>query len=199
MRIPILLVCFSCLYSTLCFGQPTILQNRLSSIIDSLYSADQETALIKPADSAAIAYQRVIRTNFPIVENILKVYGYPGFDLVGVESSDRYFTLVQHSDFNLPFQKKALRLMKRQVSRKNASGKNFAFLTDRIQINNGDLQTYGTQIIMSGDTKLKPTKNIENLNSRREKVGLPPIENYLAKCNEVFFQLNPELTPVGNN
>lgn len=177
----------------------TLSKEQLPSLIDSLYRADQSTVNIRPVDSAAAAYQRVIRTNFPYVSAIFRQYGFPGFDLVGKETSDKYFLLVQHSDFEPGFQLKVLQSMKQEVSKQNASGQNFAYLTDRTELNNGRPQVYGTQVIMSGDTKIKPCIDTLNLNQRRKSVGLSTIEAYIEKCNDIFYQMNPnEKRPVKN-
>lgn len=191
--------CLTLLVTSSSFGQTKKLNIELSKLIDSLYMADQRTAEIRPGDSAAAAFQRVIRTNFPIVKTILEKYGFPGYDLTGKESSGNYFLLVQHSDFDLAFQKKALKLMKQQVHNKNASGQNYAYLIDRININEGKPQVYGTQIIMSGDTKIKPCIDIANLDKRRKSVGLTSIKEYLKKCNDTFYEMNPQEKKSGSN
>ncbi|WP_125916347.1 DUF6624 domain-containing protein [Hymenobacter coccineus] len=187
-----LIFCFVIFHAHCSIGQTMGSNHKLSSVIDSLYAADQSTAKIKPADSAAAAYQRVIRTNFPTVKKILDTYGYPNFTLVGQESSDHYFTLVQHSDFNQDFQQRVLKIMRREVDNKNASGKQYAFLTDRIATTKGDPQVYGTQVLMSGNSKVKPCISPAELNKRRKSVGLEPIEDYLKKCNEAFYEMNPQ-------
>ncbi|MBS1649984.1 MAG: hypothetical protein JSR09_09800 [Bacteroidetes bacterium] len=180
-------------------NQYHLIKGNLRSRIDSLYQADQATVKIKPADSAAAAYQRTIRNNFPTVSYIFKKFGFPGYDLVGRETSNKYFLLVQHSDFNLNFQQEVLQAMKKQVERKNASGQDFAYLTDRIEINNGRPQIYGTQVLMSGNTKTKPCIDTLNLDNRRKTVGLSPIKVYLEQCNETFYQMNPQERPNKSN
>lgn len=174
------------------FGQNKKLNTDLVHTIDSLYKADQDCANIRPADSAAAKYQRVIRTNFPIIKSIIDKHGFPGYDLAGKEGSANYFLLVQHSDFNVDFQKRALKLMKKQVDKKNASGSTYAFLVDRVELNSGKKQIYGTQVQMGrSGTKLKPCIDTLNLDKRRKAVGLMPIKEYLQKCDEAFKEMNP--------
>lgn len=184
-----LMLCMST--TCLMFGQSEKTNTQLAKLVDSLYFADQATAQIKPPDSAAAAYQRVIRSNFAPVKQILETHGYPGYDLLGKESSNRYFLLVKHSDFDPGFQKKALKLMKKQVLKKNASGQAYAALIDRTNINAGKPQVYGTQVIMGRNTQIKPCKDLKNLDKRRQSVGLEPISEYLQKCNDVFYDMNP--------
>ena len=192
MRALLLVVCLTVFIVSHSVGQTPSGNHRLSGIIDSLYTADQNTVKIKPADSAAAAFQRMIRTNFPTVKRILDTYGYPTYTLVGEESSKHYFLLVQHSDFDLKFQQQALKTMRRAVISKNASGQQYAYLSDRIALNEGKPQVYGTQVLMSGNTRVKPCIAPDKLNNRRKSVGLEPIEEYLKKCNAVFYEMNPK-------
>lgn len=165
----------------------------LSRLIDSLKTEDQKPVTLTNADSATAAYQRVIRRNFPAVKNILEQHGFPGYNLVGTVSSHNYWLLVQHSDFNVRFQKNALARMKKEVKKKNASGQDYAYLVDRIALNEGRKQLYGTQVIMGeGGTKLKPCRNISDLDKRRMQVGLTPIKEYLKKADAYFYELNKD-------
>lgn len=192
MRAVLLTFCCTIFQAFNSVGQTPTFNQKLAGVIDSLYLADQNTILIKPADSAAAAFQRIIRTNFPTVKRILDTYGYPTYALVGEESSKHYFLLVQHSDFNLKFQQQVLKVMWPAVVNKNASGQQYAYLIDRIAINQGQPQVYGTQVLMSGNTTVKPCISPDKLNIRRKSVGLEPIEEYLKKCNAFFYEMNPK-------
>jgi hypothetical protein len=187
-----LILCLIILNSLHAACQTTGSNQKLSGVIDSLFAADQNTVKIKPSDSAAAAFQRVIRRNFPTVKRILDTYGYPSYALVGQESANHYFTLVQHSDFNQDFQQQVLKVMRRGVKNGSASGKQYAFLTDRIATAKNEPQVYGTQVLMSGNSKVKPCIAPDKLNKRRKSVGLEPIEEYLTKCNALFYQMNPQ-------
>jgi len=163
----------------------------LSKQIDSLKEEDQKP--VKMKDKAVAEFQLAIHRNFPLVKNILDKYDFPGYDLVGKESSDNYWILVQHSDFDLEFQKRALKLMKVQLDKSNASGQYYAYLIDRISINEGRPQTYGTQVNMSEKgTKIKPCIDTLTLDERRASVGLPPIKEYLKKCDEAYYEMNKD-------
>ena len=173
-------------------AQQTPKHPELVRIVDSLYNEDQNCQYIKPVDSAVAAYQRAIHARFPEMKRIVDTYGFPGYDMLGKEGAGHFFVLVQHSDFDVAFQKKALELMKPQVKKGNASGQSYAYLTDRVEINEGRLQIYGTQVNMSANTQPKPCIDPKNLDKRRKSVGLSPIKDYLEQCNEAYFQLNPQ-------
>lgn len=172
----------------------TVDKQQLTKLIDSMHHADQSCVNIQPVDSAAAVFKRVNESNFPFIESIFQQYGFPGYDFIGEEFSDKYFVLVQHSDKHVEFQQEVLQKMKKEVAKQNASGQNFAFLSDRIEINNGRPQIYGTQVYMSGNTTLKPCIDTANLDIRRKSVGLEPIQDYINQCNEVFYMLNPQET-----
>ena len=189
-KIAAFLLCLT-LTSVDTFGQKMKLNKNLSHFIDSLKTADQRPLAIKNADSAGKAFQKIIRSNFPSIRTIAKKYGFPGYDLVGIESSNNYWLLVQHSDFDVPFQKRILKLMKVQVDRKNASGQNYAYLIDRINLNERKQLVYGIQVNMGENgTTIKPCINTFNLDKRRLSVGLTPIKEYLKKCDEMFYEMN---------
>ena len=199
LKIATLLFCFFVMtFST--FGQSKKFNAVLSKQIDSLKNVDQSPLKMKNSDSAAKEFQKIIRSNFPIIKNIADKFQFPGYDLVGKESSNNYWMLVQHSDFDVAFQKQMLKLMKLKVDKKNASGQNYAYLIDRINLNEGKQQIYGTQIIMGeGGTKLKPCFDTLNLDKRRLSVGLNPIKEYLKQCDEMFYEMNKDrIKPIEN-
>lgn len=73
--------------------------------------------------------------------------------------------------------------------KENASKVNFAYLADRVKVNTQLEQVYGTQMELNEDeTSYQPKKCIElqNLNQRRQAMGLPSIEEYIQMMNSRF-------------
>ena len=117
---------------------------------------------------------------------IINKYGFPGNSLVGADGSNGFWAIVQHSDDDPMFQQKVLKLMRKEVKLKNASGENFALLQDRVLINQGHKQLYGTQLrrdLKTHQVKPLPTRDSLNVDSRRKAVGLPPLKEYLKLFN----------------
>lgn len=110
-KIEILFLCLA-VTTVHTFGQTKKFNKNLSQLIDILKNANQSPLMIKNADSAQQAFKKIIRSNFLSVKAIADKYGFPGYDLVGKESSNNFWLLVQHSDFDVPFQKRILKLMK---------------------------------------------------------------------------------------
>lgn len=137
----------------------------------------------------------VFTTNKVFLEKVLKKYGYPGYDLVGKEGEKNYWVMAQHCDFDPQFQSIVLEKLKQQVEIENADGRNFGLLTDRVNLNSGKKQVYGTQVTYvreTGQAIPKPLTDSLNVNERRKSVGLEPIEEYLNRMTESHFQMNKE-------
>lgn len=184
-------------------GQNKIKNPELAKFIDGLAVEDQRPyERVKKGEitsqQAEKDFQEVTAKNLVHLKNIVKKYGYPSHTLVGESSSHNFWLMVQHSDSDLKFQKKLLKLMFKEVKRANASARDYAYLADRVRINSGEPQLYGTQIVVK-DTKkgyqLKPVFQPEKLNERRRQMGLPPFEEYLEKANKIFFELNKDRLP----
>ena len=66
------------------------------------------------------------------------------FDFSSFDEDDweNYWLLCQHCDFNLPFQKKALQMIKKNLGTNND---HYKYLSDRISMATTGRQKYGTQ------------------------------------------------------
>ncbi|MFO0357756.1 MAG: DUF6624 domain-containing protein [Sphingobacteriaceae bacterium] len=177
----------------------------LIQIIDSLIIEDQKyRSLIRHYDNThskensnelernLIARKMKLTDSLNYFElvKIIEKFGYPNFDLVGEESSNNFWALVQHQDRHISFQDSVLKLLKKEVDNNKASKSNYAYLVDRLLVNKNKKQIYGTQVRLNrkGDTyEPEPVKDKKNLNKRRAEMGLTPIEEYIKKMNTKFF------------
>jgi len=120
------------------------------------------------------------------VKAIFRKYGYPSYALVGKVGSSCFWTIVQHCDDDVNFQQNVLVAMDKEVRRHNASGENYAYLKDRVLVNQGHKQLYGTQLKLNPKTHLYealPMENPANVDTRRKAVGLSPLSDYLKQNN----------------
>ena len=120
---------------------------------------------------------------------IIKSVGYPNYDKVGEISSRNFWLLSQHQDANVEFQDSVLTLMKIEVDKGKAPADNYAYLLDRVRINSGKKQVYGTQMELDSINhtfKPKPIEENSNLNNLRKAMGLPSIEEYTKIMNEHY-------------
>ncbi len=128
--------------------------------------------------------------NYFQVKEIFAKYGFPNYDLVGEKGSSDFWLLVQHQDRHPSFQDSVLAKMKIEVDSGKASASNYAYLVDRVKVNTGQPQVYGTQMQMNSDTTSFEPKNViepDKLNERRKSVGLDSIESYIQTMNEHNF------------
>jgi len=118
-----------------------------------------------------------------IVSKIIDKYGWLGNDKIGTEANQTLFLGIQHIDDTI-VQNKYLPVLKEAVKNGDAEPWHFAFLTDRILMNQGEKQIYGTQTIISKDPKLSyvvPLQNPEKVDELRKEIGLDPLNDYLQE------------------
>lgn len=138
----------------------------------------------------------VYRSHQKRLAEILQEYGYPGFDLVGKDGSSDYWMMVQHSDHNPDFQKEVLGKMKIEIGKENADPLEYGLLVDRVNINTGKAQLYGTQVEYDFDIARAFPKNLAdsaNVNKRRKSLGMEPLEEYLNEMTLINFEVNKKL------
>jgi len=137
----------------------------------------------------------VFTTHQKRLKQIFDQHGFVGFDLAGEEGSQNFWLMVQHSDHDPDFQKEVLNKMKIQVDNKNAKPSNYGLLVDRVRLNTGQKQVYGTQVTYNMETGQAFPKSLEdslNVNERRKSVELEPIEDYLNVMTQMHFEMNKE-------
>lgn len=128
------------------------------------------------------------------LKEIFDKHGFVGFDLAGEEGSFNFWLMVQHSDHNPDFQGKVLADMRIKMEKRNASKRNYAYLTDRVNKNLGKKIIYGTQVSYNeyGQAISRPLEDSANVNERRAEVGLESIEEYLNRMTVSHFEMNKE-------
>jgi hypothetical protein len=128
------------------------------------------------------------------LEEIFNQYGYPGYSLVGEKGEKNFWLMIQHCDSDPAFQSRVLEKLKIEVEKVNADVRHIGLLTDRVKINIGEKQVYGTQVTYNSMGQAYP-KNLAasaNVNNRRAEVRLEPIEEYLNKMTKMYFEMNKE-------
>lgn len=129
-----------------------------------------------------IEIKKVINAkNLQLLKNIMQEFGWPAPLAVGSTGSMAAFLVIQHSD-DLKAQKEVLAILLHSCESNEIDCRNYAYLYDRIAVNEGKSQLYGTQVIFKEETKkyeLLPVENIEGLENRRKKFHLEPIRDYL--------------------
>lgn len=182
-------------------AQTPVLYPRLSKTLDSLAYVDQwpmQRLMQQQPDSAGRDLVQVEKDNYarhqPVLEQMVRRYGYPGFRQVGEKSANNFWLLVQHADAHPDFQRRVLQLMLVEVKRKNVNPSNYAYLTDRVAINAGQPEEYGTQVEYKGPglgrAVPKSLRDPARVNQRRAAIGMDPLEKYLEMMTQLHVQMN---------
>lgn len=116
------------------------------------------------------------------LKEIIKAFGFPTRQLVGKDAMRGIFYIIQHADGDTAWQKSQLPNIALAAENGDLSQKNYAYLYDRIQVNQGLPQRYGTQFAkvdpVNKIIELRPMEDLDNLDNRRRAIGLTPIEVY---------------------
>lgn len=143
--------------------------------------ADQDMRIDAQAGKREFDKNIDIKNTERLKQIIDKLGGWPTISLVGEEASYAAWLIAQHADHEIDFQEECLNLMLK--NKKEVLPQNIAYLTDRVAVNRDQLQTYGTQFWVNEKGKLvpRPIKDVDDLESRRKKVGMEPFSIYEKK------------------
>jgi uncharacterized protein DUF6624 len=142
----------------------------------------------KQPDSVLIArMQRVDAENTKWLAEMMGRRGWLGPSVVGQDGAAAALLLVQHADADTAFQARVLSLLARAYRAGQATGQQFALLTDRVATARGAPQVYGTQVaLVAGRAVLKPIVDSARVDARRASVGLPPLRDYLRLIDSAY-------------
>lgn len=126
------------------------------------------------------------QSNLQKMKQVVRKFGWPTISLVGKRASQMAWLIVQHADTDLVFQKKCLRLMIKAAKTGEVTLQDVAYLADRVLINQGKPQVYGTQFYKDRDGQWvpRPIKNTDKLEERRKRVGLESFKIYRQKMSK---------------
>ncbi|WDZ86714.1 DUF6624 domain-containing protein [Micromonospora cathayae] len=162
--------------------------DELAALADELTAMTDEDRSRQPGAlgpdlPARLAYREVTTRNADRLATILDRYGWPGRSLVGAEAARRAWLVAAHADRQLDVQRRALRLMEAAVAAGEAEPAQLATLRDRVLVNEGHPQRYGTQIadVVDGEPVPWPVEDPDRLDVRRAEVGLEPFAVHVSR------------------
>lgn len=163
----------------------------------AMYEQDQairnkqiEEGADKPDEALLRRMNEIDSANTARMRVIVKKYGWPGPELVGIDGTEAAFTIVQHAEHT--FQREMLPLVEKAYRANKLSGQSYALLFDRVLVENGQPQVYGTQARRftewnGHEPVLYPIKDEANVDKRRAEVGLEPLAEYLKFLKRMYF------------
>lgn len=124
--------------------------------------------------------------NTTFLKKIVAERGWPGRSLVGADAEGAAFLILQHSP-DTAFQATALPLLEKAYAAGEAEGQQLALLTDRVAVQRGQPQVYGTQAsIVSGRFRLNPIADSANVDARRAALKMPPVAAYMRILDSLY-------------
>lgn len=157
----------------------------LFPILDSVFYYDQLYRKNNNGDTIK-KYSEKIREidsiNLKKIIPIIEKYGILGFGDIGSIGYYAITMTIQHAD--LATQEKYLPLFREAIKKKKVLPSNYAMLEDRVAYKNGQMQIYGTQVMLlsNGKAELLPVIDIDNIDKRRDSIGMTEtIEVYLKR------------------
>jgi len=150
-----------------------------------IHDRDQKT---RTSGDSIQFIQYIDSCNLVRVESLIEKYGWLGKSFVGPRGNSTVFLVIQHAD--LATQEKYFPLMQKSVDEGESRPAELALLQDRILMRQGKKQIYGSQVVLNntGGQEFYPIEDEKNVNVRRKKVGLQPLEEY-AKYFDIDYKL----------
>lgn len=161
-------------------------------LINDLWVADQAGRVtystLRTDDRTGSAFwaQRLATANAVMADarstvalgELLKTWDWIDRHRFGSSVSSRAWILAQHADDHPGFQREVLRRMEPYLETGGVRPRDYAYLWDRVAVNTGELQRYGTQPMgacnADGTLDLKPMEDPEQVDARRATMGLDP-------------------------
>ncbi len=171
------------------FAQTKIDTAALKNQLNAIFDRDQKTRT--RGDSTQFTHY-IDSCNLVRIEKLVKQYGWLNKSFVGASGNRAAFYVIQHSE--LETQLKYLPIIQASVNKGESNGYELAMLQDRVLMRQEKKQIYGSQVVFNkttGAPEFYPIEDEKNVNLRRAKVGLEPIEQY-AKRFDIDYKLPTE-------
>ena len=145
-----------------------------------------------PDSSLRLRMLAVDSANTNWLKQVIAENGWPGRSLVGQEGAHTAYLIAQHAVHDAAFQAEVLLLLEAAYRAGEAGGGEVAYLTDRVAVQAGRPQRYGSQFqIRATGVVFNPIEDSVNVDERRAALGLPPLAEYARQSNLVFAPQQP--------
>jgi hypothetical protein len=134
------------------------------------------------SDDQAAEWERVDQDNTRWLSAVVAARGWPGRTLAGDDGALAAWLIAQHADRETAVQLTFLQALRGAVAAGEASPAHLAYLEDRVRVDAGRPQLYGTQFTVThGIFGPRPIEDPQHLDERRTAIGLEPFAAYEAQ------------------
>ena len=145
------------------------------------------------------AVNRIDRGNIAWLRELMATGGLPTAAEVGELGVHLTFLLLQHASSAPELQQKALPILAQRYEAGELPATDLARLIDRILVEQGKAQRFGTQFDwLSGKFPLPDAARVTEIDANRRQLGLMPLADYACRVNDWFRAPRREgLPPAG--
>ena len=125
--------------------------------------------------------------NLVKVSKILDERGWPDKSIIGKRGTSTLFLVIQHADHET--KEKYLPMIEAAVKNDNLPKRKYAMFYDRLVLNRGERQLYGTQLANNNETKdpyVLPLSDPKNVDKRRTEMGLNSMQENMNRWNLIW-------------
>jgi hypothetical protein len=162
-------------------GKPAAVgADRVKRVQEELAKRREQDQAVRKDAARAREMGKVDAENTAWLKDLVKELGWIDAKRFGADSATAAFLLVQHSG-DTPLMLAALPEIERDAKAKLVDGQDFALLYDRLHLNLGEKQRFGSQIASGPDGKdvVLPLEDRANVEKIRAALGLFPLSQYL--------------------
>lgn len=154
--------------------------DKIPKLLDEIYSLDQNMR-----KNGGTIDPNIDRENLIKVISLIENCGMPTLNEVSRKQMSAIWLVFQHGDNQN--RRKYLPILEKSAKNGDLRKSSIAMMKDRILMNDGEPQIYGTQVVDNGNGwELYDLENPESVNKRRAEIGFQPIEDYLSNWNIEF-------------
>lgn len=125
--------------------------------------------------------KKVHEANNSRIKEIINENGWPLESMVGEDGAEAAWLIVQHAILEPEFQKNCVSFIEKAVEKGEANSWHLAYLQDRVLIQEGRPQIFGTQhVVNKGKMEPLPIEDIKKANLKRAELGLWSLEEHTA-------------------
>ena len=147
---------------------------------------DTDQTMREKSDEDDFWDEEVDARNTARMKEIVTEIGWPTVSKVGEEGASNAWLLVQHADHDVAFQEECLNLMK-ESAEGEVNRTDIAYLEDRVRVNQGRGQLYGTQFTQENRQHIpRAIEDEENVDERRAELGMGALSEQIAHMYEKY-------------
>lgn len=155
--------------------------SNVRGILEGVYDSDQGTR------AKGEHNPEIDKENQQVVASIIEHCGFPKVEEHGYKSVQAAFVVIQHADKRI--REKYYPMIVESAGRGDIPRSEVALMEDRILMDRGEKQKYGSQVRKeygSDEWILYPIQDPENVDKRRAEVGLGPLDDYLKHFGIIY-------------